>query len=258
MRQRKHKRRKKKRSTKTQRQQPSTKSDQSLRNKEKVSADSHSRKRDASLLTHAVRAGGILPLLALMCILVTHNLYQNYIPQWFHPILEDQVAVLTLCAGHAGIIGIWLTRRTEQLWGTYALIIAAGATAGAGYNAIGDDLAGQVVALLLLALFIPAAWAEIISAILSRLWRFFRYQKGWLIILGIIIALLIIYNQSRIENYFRNWILIPSGIFLGFVVTVALLWGTFRLSLKFWPSVWVWLKESLSKVHRKIRTKLKG
>ena len=255
MRQMQSNRRKKKRSAKKQRQQQPTRSDQSPGNEKNVIEEKDPKKPDASLLTHAVRAAGILPLLALICVLVTHHPYQNHIPQWFHPVLDDQVAVLTLCAGHAGVVGIWLTRRTDQPWATYALLIAAGATAGAGYRAIGDNLAGQVVALLLFALFVPAAWAERISAVLSRLWRFFRYQKGWLIVVGIITAGTIIYNQSQNENYFRNWILIPIGILLGFAVTVALLWMAFRLSIRFWPAVWAWFKKALSKARGKIWNK---
>ena len=112
-----------------------------------------------------------------------------------------------------------------------------------------------MVALLLFALFIPTMWAEQIVAVLSRLWRFFRHQKGWFILLGIIAAGAIIYRQSQDENYFRNWILIPIGIFLGVIVAVVLLWAAFKLSLRFWPIAWAWFKRVLSKAKSKLRDK---
>ena len=109
MRQRQRNRRKKKRTTKKQQQQ-AAKSDQSSGSDNNVIAEADPKQSEASVLTYALRAVGILPLLGLVSILLTHHLYEKLIPQWFHPVLDDQVAVLTLCAGHAGIVGIWLTK----------------------------------------------------------------------------------------------------------------------------------------------------
>ena len=86
MRQRQSNRRKKKRATKKQRQQ-AAKPDKLSGSDNNVIAEADPKQPEASVLTQAVRAVGILPLLGLVSILLTHHLYQKHIPQWFHPVL---------------------------------------------------------------------------------------------------------------------------------------------------------------------------
>ena len=204
-----------------------------------------------SVLTHAIRATGILPIAVLIGILTTHHLYTDQIPQWFVPILEKQVATLTLCAGHAAIIGLWINREIRHRWGTFALIVAAFSTAGAGYRSIGEDVAGQVVVILLFMLLVPAIWAESISCGLARFYRFLRTKKGLLTIGLMLWVPLALYNQWQNENYIRNWLLIPLGIFCGFVISAFLLWLTFRLSVGYLPVVYSWGREGLVNIYKK-------
>ena len=75
--------------------------------------------RETSILTHAVRAVGIAPITLLVVILGSHQLYPGAIPIWFRPILDKQIAVLTLSAGHAGIIGLLISNRGRSTWSTF-------------------------------------------------------------------------------------------------------------------------------------------
>lgn len=211
----------------------------------------------ASVLTHAIRAAGILPIAVLISILVTHHFYGGQIPQWFQPIIKEQVAVLTLCAGHAGIIGLWINRTIQHRWSTFALVVAAFATAGAGYRSIGDSLAGHVVVILLFLLLIPAIWAGPISNGLSRFWRFARTKKGTFTILALLWVPLVFYNQWQDENYIRNWLLIPYGISLGIIVSATLVWFLLRLSFKFLPGTWLWVKRQVASAFKQSAWKVK-
>ena len=187
----------------------------------------------STLLAHAIRATGILPIIGLISILLTHHFYTAYIPQWFHTVVKQEVAVLTLCAGHAGIIGISISlRRVQHGWSTFALAVAAFATAGAGYRAIGDDMTGHIVVLLLFLSIVPAIWAEAISRSLSSLWRFIRTRTGMMSILLLVAVPLIIHNQLQNENYVRNWIVIPLFVVLGVLTTAMALWLLFKLASK--------------------------
>ncbi len=218
---------------------------------------------NATTLTHAIRATGIIPIAVLFGILVTHHFYTAHIPQWFHPIVENQVAVLTLCAGHAGIIGISINIRTQDkhIWSTFALVIAAFATAGAGYRAIGESEVGHVVIIILFLLLIPAIWAEFIITVPSRAWRFVRSKKGVVTVLVSIGSLAAIYNQSQNENYIRDWILIPFGIIVGFIASSIFLWVLLRLVFKYLPVAYSWFKQRLASVlggGRGGRARIKG
>ena len=212
---------------------------------------------NASVLTHAIRAAGILPIAVLISILVTHHFYIGQIPQWFQPIIKEQVAVLTLCAGHAGIIGLWINRTIQHRGSPFALVIAAFATAGAGYRSIGDSLAGHVVVILLFLLLIPAIWAEPISNELSRFWRFARTKKGAYTILALLWVPLVFYNQWENENYIRNWLLIPYGILLGIIVSATLVWFLLRLAFRFLPVTWSWIKRQVASAFKKLASKVK-
>ena len=197
-------------------------------------------------MAHAIRAAGISPIVALSGILLTHHLYQSFLPGWFDPLLNNQVAILTLCAGHAGIIGLWLNSRGRPNWSTLALMLAAIATAGAGYRSVGESTAGHVVVVLLFLLLGPSIWAEPISAGLSWCWRFMRSKKGLLTgaltIVAILWIALVTYNQLQNENYIRNWILIPLAIILGFAVSSTILWALLRLGLKYLAAHRSWIR----------------
>ena len=210
-----------------------------------------------SAFTHAIRAAGILPIAVLISILVTHHFYTGQIPPWFKPIIEKQVAVLTLCAGHAGIIGLWVNRTIQHRWSNFALVIAAFATAGAGYRSVGDSLAGHVVVILLFLLLIPSIWAESINNGLSRFWRFARSKKGVYTILALIWVPLVFYNQWQDENYIRNWLLIPYGILLGIIVSTAVLWFLLKLAFRFLPVAWSWVKRQIASAFKKLASKVR-
>ena len=179
------------------------------------------------ILVQAIRAGGILPIGLLVMLLSTHHLYPT--PHWFEPISDKQAAVLTLSAGHAGIIGLLINNGGRFTWSTYALLIAAVATALAGYRTIGESPVGQVTAVTLALLTIPAVWAEYIDTKARRTWNFGRSKKGFLILLLAVGIILAAYNQYQNEHYLRNWILIPLGIFLGCMASVHILWLLFNL-----------------------------
>lgn len=212
---------------------------------------------NASVFTHAIRAAGILPIGVLISILVTHHFYTGQIPPWFRPIIEEQVAVLTLCAGHAAIIGLWANRTTQHRWSTVALVIAAFATAGAGYRSVGDSLSGHVVVILLFLLLIPSIWAESINSGLSRFRRFTRSKKGLCTILALIWVPLVFYNQWQDENYIRNWLLIPYGILLGITVSAILLWFFLKLAFRFLPVAGSWAKRQIASAFKKLVSKIK-
>ena len=57
-------------------------------------------------LARAIRVTGIAPIALLVVSLASHDLFPGRIPHWFQPIIDKEVAVLTLSAGHAGIIGL--------------------------------------------------------------------------------------------------------------------------------------------------------
>ncbi len=211
----------------------------------------------ASVLTHAIRAAGILPIAVLISILVTHHFYGSQIPHWFQPIIKEQVAVLTLCAGHAGIIGLWINRTIQHRWSTFALVVAAFATAGAGYRSIGGSLAGHVVVILLFLLLIPAIWAGPISNGLARMWRFAQTRKGIYTILALLWVPLLFYNQWQDEDYIRNWLLIPYGIFLGIIVAVTLVWFLLRLAFRFLPGTWQWIKWKVVSAFKQLASRAK-
>ena len=120
-----------------------------------------------NLLAVAIRTTGIAPIAFLVVALSLHELYPTIIPRWFEPIVDKQTAVLTLSAGHAGIIGLLISTKGRLTPSTYALLIAAVATALAGFRTIGDSISGQAVATTLALLTIPAVWSELLSNLLS-------------------------------------------------------------------------------------------
>lgn len=205
----------------------------------------------APLLAHAIRATGILPIAVLIGILTTHHFYTDQIPQWFLPVIEKQVAALTLCAGHAGIIGLWINREIQHRWSTFALIVAASATAGAGYRSIGEDVAGHVVVILLFVLLAPAIWAESISRGLSRFYQFLRTKKGLIVIFVALWVPLVVYNQWQNENYIRNWLIIPMLILLGLLVSALLMWLMLRVSVRYLPLAYSWARRKSVRTNKK-------
>ena len=168
-----------------------------------------------SALVHAIRITGIAPIALLVGFLALHEHLAGDIPHWFQPIVDKEVAVLTLSAGHAGIIGLLISNKGRFTPSTYALFIAAVATALAGLRTIGESTPGVVVALMLFLLTIPAVWAEALSARIQRVWIFVRSWQGVSTISFVTAVVVAAYNQSQDANYIRDWILIPFGILAG-------------------------------------------
>ena len=204
-----------------------------------------------SVLTHAIRLTGIVPIALLIVSLIAHVLWPWRIPHWFQPIADKDVAVLTLSAGHAGIIGVLLSSRGRFTASRFPLIIAAIATAAAGFRTIGESTPGVVIALMLFLLTVPAVWAEALNANMKRFWAFARSRKGILTFLVAIAVVLTAYYQGRDENYIKNWILIPLGIVAGIVVAIFVLWLLIGLSYKYVPSMFSWLRSRLSATYRR-------
>ena len=183
------------------------------------------------LLTGLVKAAGFIPMLALVAILGTNQFYINLIP-WFQPVIDDQVAILTLTAGNAAIIGIFMDKNLSGL-NKVALLTAAIATYLAGHQAIGDNIAGKFITIVLSLSAIVVILAEFIVAGFEKARRFIRSWTGLLFILFVVVGIPIAaYNQLQNENYIRDWILIPIAAIIGFAILVAILWLLVKLSLK--------------------------
>ena len=203
-----------------------------------------------SILTHAVRAVGIAPITLLVVILGSHQLYPGAIPLLFQPILDKQIAVLTLSAGHAGIIGLLISNRGRSTWSALALLTAATATALAGYRTIGESTVGQFVALSLALLTIPAVWPERLSAKIQSFWALARTLRGISTILLVASVVWIAYYQSQYENYIRDFILIPLAILAGIVIAACVLWLLFRLGHRYVPTLFAWLRSRVAAAYR--------
>ncbi len=199
-------------------------------------------------LTHAFRFIGIAPIAFLVAILALHDWFPRHIPHWFQPIVDGQVAVLTLSAGHATIIGLWVSSRGRFNWSSFALLIAASATALAGFRTIGDSTSGHVVTLMLFLLTVSAAGAEWLSAVTLRIWT----RRGFLAVLAVLFVVLVAYNQARDENYIRNWLLIPLGIMTAIVVGAWVLWLLIRLIYRYAPIVFGWLGSGIVAAYRRL------
>ncbi len=197
---------------------------------------------EGCVLTQVIRAAAIVPLALLVILLASHPLYLGLIPQLFQPIVDKQVAVLTLTAGHAAIIGLLINNRGRFTWSTHALFVAGMATALAGFRTIGESTPGVVIALMLILLTFPAVWADAFSAGLRSAWRFVRTLTGISLVLLSVATVLIAYNQWQDENYIRNWILIPMGIATAFVISVLFVWQLIELSYRYGSPVFASLR----------------
>ena len=205
-----------------------------------------------TLLAGAIRTVGIAPIALLVAALSLHELYPGPIPRWLEPIVDKQTAVLTLSAGHAGIIGLLISTKGRFTPSTYALLIAAVATALAGFRTIGDSTAGQAVAATLALLTIPAVWSEFLSTLPMRVWYFARSPKGILVILFVTSVMSVAYNQSLNENYIRDWMLIPFGVLTGIVVASYLVWILAKLIYRFAPVLFSGINSAGSIVYRRV------
>lgn len=202
-------------------------------------------------LAFAIRAAGIGPLALLVSTLALHELIPWPIPSWFRPIVDNQTAVLTLCAGQATIIGLLISTKGRFVWSTYALLIAAAATALAGHRTIGESTSGHLVAVTLPLLTVPAVWAEWLSTKIRWVWTSVRSRKGLSVILIFFAVVVTAYNQSRNENYIRDWFLIPLGILAGIGVATCVLWLVAKLVTRCFQTVYSWLS---SKIVRNLNT----
>lgn len=206
-------------------------------------SDTHPEDPTPSSLTYAIRTAGLLPLtIIFVCLALPNHLYSDQFPDWLVLVLEDQVAILTLCAGQAAIIGLLISVRGRPNFSTYALYIAAGATALAGEKAIGDTTGGHLIVLTLFLSFFPAVWAEKFNKVLILLWNAAKSRTvRWSIILTTALVLISI-NQYRDENYIRNWLIIPFGILLGIIVAIAISLVVINYSIKLSSKLWGLLK----------------
>ena len=126
--------------------------------------DEDSPGKEGCVLSQAIRSAAIAPLGLLVVVLASHPLEPGLVPQWFQPIIDKQVAVLTLTAGHAAITGLLINNKGRFNPSTYALFVAGVATALAGFRTIGESTPGVVIALMLILLTFPAVWADAFSA----------------------------------------------------------------------------------------------
>lgn len=188
--------------------------------------------KENPLLIIAVRAAGIVPIALLVAILASHDSYPALVPHWFQPIIDKQIAVLTLSAGCAGIIGLLISTRGRLVWSTYSLFIAAVATTTVGFETIGDSTVGYIITMSLFFLIFPAVWPEKLISGSQRAWRLIWSRKSFMAFLVVASVILIVYNQYRNENYIRDWMLIPLGIIVGIIVASGLIWLLIKLAVK--------------------------
>lgn len=219
---------------------------------DRVNINKEQPRNEFTILTHVIIFVGLMPMIMLVAILPTQVYYISLIP-WFQPIVEKQVAVLTLIAGQAAIIGLFMSKRLSS-WSSLALMIAASATYLAGHHAIGDNLEGQVIIVMLFFSGALTVFAKRISAVTEKSWHFVRSKKGILVIFAIVGAMATIYNQSQDENYIRNWILIPSAVLVGFYVSIVIFWLLIKLSINRFITVYQWLKRWTSYVYKWLKS----
>ena len=209
-----------------------------------------------TILAHAIRITGFLPTAVLLGMLGTHDYYIHLIP-WFQPIVDRQVAILTLSAGNAGLIGLFMGNRARLEWRTLALMAAAIATYLAGHRAIGDNIAGHTLIVILFLSAVLAVFAESIDTGIQWARNFLSSKKGFLTILMVVSVVAIVYNQWQDENYIRNWILIPFGILVGVIIAVAVLWLLLRLGFKNLPTTYSWFKQRVAQVGNWLRKRIR-
>ena len=200
--------------------------------------------------TEAIRLAGLAPIALLVVSLASHDLWPLRIQRWLQPIVDQEVAVLTLSAGHAAIIGLLISNKGRFKSGTVAMLIAAVATALAGYRTIGESTSGVVIALMLLLLTVPAVWAEALSARIRRGWVYVRSLKGISTILLGMGLVGIVYFQSRDEDYIKNFILIPLAILAGIALVAFVIWLLLKLAYKYVPPLSGWLRSRVAAAYR--------
>ena len=214
---------------------------------ESMNTDNAQPGKKSMLSIYVIRGLGFVPMVALVVILAATHLYANPFP-WFQPIIDNQIAILTLTAGHAAIMGILIGKNLSGL-STVALLTAALATYLAGYQAIGEDIAGHVLTIVLFLSAILGIFAECIVTVVKKVWSFAWSRKGLAIISMVVAIVVATYNQLRNENYFINWILIPLAAIFGFVVLVAISWLLIKLSAKHFRSAYSWLKRRIRYIY---------
>lgn len=207
----------------------------------------------------AVRVTGIVPIALLVVALGSYGYWPWHTPVWFQSIVEMEVAVLTLSAGHLAIIGLLINNKGGFKLGSLALYIAGVATAFAGIRGIGDSTPGKLVLLMLILSSVPAIWAEAVSTNLQRFWRYIRTWQGIICILlwiGAVIAIQItIFFQSRDEDYIRNWILIPLAILFGALAGLAITWHLLKLCYKYIPVLYSRFKARTAATRKKVASR---
>ena len=216
----------------------------------KVGADPEIREgqhgEETDVLARALRIAGFAQLVVLVSILALLDIYPKPVPQWLQPIVTNQIAFLTLCAGHAAIIGLLISTKGRLIWSTYALLIAAIATALAGHRTVGDSTAGRIVEAIIALSIVPAVWAEWFSTKIRWALKFVRSRMGLSVILIFVIVVVVAYNQSRNENYIRDWFLIPLGILTAIAISAWILWLLTKLVKRYAPILFAWIRSKVT------------
>ena len=148
--------------------------------KEGVNAKVKDEQQDAvpSVFVRAIRLTAITTIALLILSVMTRDLSPWPIPHWFRPLVDREIAVLTLSAGHLAFIGIHIGNKGRSDLSKSALSIAALATSFAGFRAIGETMPGNVITLMLFFLTGLAIWAEALNTNLRRIWRCAWSRKG--------------------------------------------------------------------------------
>ena len=205
------------------------------------------------ILVLTLRAIGVLPIVLLVAILAIDSFIAGIAPNWLLPVIDEKVAVLTLSAGHAAIIGLMMRNRGRITLSAYPLLVAGIATALAGFHSIGDSTVGAAVALSLDLMTALAIWAVGISTWMRRIWPNLRSIRTLLTFVLFAIAYfaistavrMIVAFQSQDENYWRNWLLIPFLVLVAFVFALAVVWRLMRLAYRNRRHYYDWLSRQL-------------
>ena len=191
-----------------------------------------------TLLAHLIRLVAFLPIVVPITILALPSMLSGLIPAYFQSILDEHVRlpILTMTAGNAGIMGIFLQSGSRATWATLALSCAALATYIAGHTALDLGKLNSNAAYTIITTQLLSVVAIIMANSISRMTisltktiRSILWSKSTLYFVGVIIFVLTVsYNQSRNENYIRDWLLIPFGIVFGLILALLGLWAFIR------------------------------
>ena len=232
---------KRRRNRRSERRTPNTPAQPPQQNMVDMASDNGEIRRENkhTILVQAIRAVAFLPIVVPMTIFALPSMLSDSIPTYFQSILDEhvQLPILTMTAGNAGIMGIFLQRGSRATWATFALSCAALATYIAGHSALDLDKLNSNAAYAIITAQLFSVVAIIMANSISRMtisltktiWSVL-YSKSTLYLVGVLIIVLTVsYNQSQNENYISDWLLIPFGTVFGLILASLGLWGFIRL-----------------------------